>query len=66
MYHALSDRDVAVLASEGDCRVEGFGQVFYVSIGRLEEILGSTMVVLNVAHDCAVIGGRISGRPRDT
>ncbi|MEZ0248895.1 MAG: nucleotidyltransferase domain-containing protein [Thermoproteus sp.] len=55
-----SDWDLAVLMGDGRYRVESreFGQVFYIPLGGLGELLGWSMVVLDIAHDGVLLCGR--------
>ncbi|MEL9990055.1 MAG: nucleotidyltransferase domain-containing protein [Thermoproteus sp.] len=59
-WHALSDWDLALLVRGGEYRVESreFGQVFYIPLEGLGEVLRFSMVVLDIAHDGVLLCGR--------
>lgn len=58
-HHALSDWDIAVVVAEGRYGLEtrGFGQVLRIPLSALDEVLGTSMLILDVAADGVLLCG---------
>lgn len=59
-HHALSDWDIAVLTQSGryHIAVEEFGQVVYIPLASVDEILAKSMIALDIASDGQLLCGR--------
>ncbi|MGC9131283.1 MAG: nucleotidyltransferase domain-containing protein [Pyrobaculum sp.] len=59
-HHALSDWDIAVLTQSGryHIAVEEFGQVVYIPLASIDEVLAESMIALDIASDGQLLCGR--------
>ncbi|MEM0485009.1 nucleotidyltransferase domain-containing protein [Pyrobaculum aerophilum] len=59
-YHALSDWDLAIITPAGKYAVvhEEFGQAVYLPLSALNDILTSSMLILDIAHDGVLLCGK--------
>ena len=59
-HHALSDWDIAVITPAGNYAVEQeeFGQAVFLPLSALDELLASSMLILDIVHDRILLCGR--------
>jgi predicted nucleotidyltransferase len=59
-FHDMSDWDLAVVAQGGEYAVktEEFGQVVYIPLAKLHQLLDFSMLILDVAYEGRPLCGR--------
>jgi hypothetical protein len=59
-FHDMSDWDLAVVTQDGDYAVETeeFGQVVYIPLAKLHQLLAFSMLILDVAYEGRLLCGR--------
>jgi len=59
-FHDMSDWDLAVVTQDGEYAVktEEFGQVVYIPLAKLRQLLDFSMLILDVAYEGRLICGR--------
>ncbi len=59
-FHDMSDWDLAVVTQDGEYAVEAeeFGQVVYIPLAKLHQILAFSMLILDVAYEGRLLCGR--------
>jgi len=59
-FHDMSDWDLAVVTQDGEYAVETeeFGQVVYIPLAKLRQLLAFSMLILDVAYEGRLLCGR--------
>ena len=59
-FHDMSDWDLAVVTQDGEYAVktEEFGQVVYIPLAKLHQLLDFSMLILDVAYEGRLLCGR--------
>jgi predicted nucleotidyltransferase len=59
-FHDMSDWDLAVVTQDGEYAVktEEFGQVVYIPLAKLHQLLAFSMLILDVAYEGRLLCGR--------
>ena len=59
-FHDMSDWDLAVVTQDGEYAVKTveFGQVVYIPLAKLRQILDFSMLILDVAYEGRLLCGR--------
>lgn len=59
-FHDMSDWDLAVVTQDGEYAVktEEFGQVVYIPLAKLRQLLDFSMLILDVAYEGRLLCGR--------
>jgi predicted nucleotidyltransferase len=59
-FHDMSDWDLAVVTQDGEYAVktEEFGQVVYIPLAKLRQLLAFSMLILDVAYEGHLLCGR--------